>query len=89
MLVDYLDDRVGESLLLSELYAVLRVLCDYRNTLHYGQAVVRVNSAVLILCEILRVFELSDIVIICCNFTEQRVCSDCFSCGVCKICNHH
>ena len=71
VLIDYLDDCIRQSLLFSELNAVFRVLRDDGNALHNGQVIVRIDSAVLVLSEILRIFELSDIVIVSCNLAKE------------------
>ena len=75
MLIDYVDDSLREMFLLGNLNAVLGMSCDYSDALHDRQIVVRIDSSVLILGEVLRVLELTDIVIIRCNLTEQRICT--------------
>ena len=78
MLIDDLDDRIRQSLLLGKLYTVFRVLRNDRNALHNRKAVMGINAAVLVLGEILRILELADIVIICSNLAKECICTDCF-----------
>ncbi len=88
VLINNVDDCLREMLLFRDLNAVLGMGCDYRDALHDRQIVVRIDSSVLILGEVLRVLELTDIVIICCYLTKQRIGTDRFCSGIREVRYH-
>ena len=63
MLIDDIDDGLRQMLLLGDLNTVLGVSSNDRNALHDRQIVVRIYSAVLVLGKVLRILELSDVIV--------------------------